>query len=282
MQQWKKTKNLVNFPDFSEKPDIWRGLNEFFTFDVILKKLRLLSLILFASKKISKKWIHVSVRADLLIAGKKILSFFWKKYFLTVFLLLFIFGDILKKLRLLSLILFASKISQKSGSTCPWEPIYWSRKQNFWVFFWKTYFLTVFQWFFIFDVILKKLRLLSLILFASKKSQKSGSTCPWEPIYWSRKKKNLSFFLKKIFFDCFSFVFHFSCYFKKVAPALADTCPENLSKKSKTCNFIADLLIEKKFFFLKNWIFRGFSMVFYFRCSLMSSFQKKIQILTKK
>jgi hypothetical protein len=141
----------------------------------------------------------MSVRADLPITKKKIQFFFEKKYFLTVFHLFLIFDVILKKLRLLSLLLPAPKKSQKSRSTYPSEPIYRSRKKKITVFLKKKYFLTVFHLFFIFDVILKKLRLRSLILLAPEKSQKSRSTCPSEPIYRSQNK-NFSFFLKKNIF----------------------------------------------------------------------------------
>ena len=98
-------------------------------------------------EKISKKSIHMSVRADLPITKKKISVFFWKKIFLTVFQLFFIFDVILKKLRLLSLILPAPKKFQKSRSTCPSESIYRSQKKNFSFFLKKNIFWLFFTCF---------------------------------------------------------------------------------------------------------------------------------------
>ena len=74
------------------------------------------------------------------------------------------------------------------------------------------------------------------------------------------KKKEFQFFLKKLFFDCFSSVFTFG--------------PENLSKKSKTWNFISVLLIETNFFFWKTEFLGGSQGFFIFDIRSWALFKK--------
>jgi len=86
----------------------------------------------------------------------------------------FVYFDVkTKKLYFSSLILLASKKSQKSGSACPSEPIYWTWMMEFLVFNQKTNYLGGFEPFFHFDVKTKKLYFSSLIWPASKFFPKS-------------------------------------------------------------------------------------------------------------
>jgi len=122
--------------------------------------------------------------------------FFWKVHFSKVFDWLFHFNNFTRKLYFFSLIFLASKKSQKSGSTCPWELIYWTCIMEFLVLNQKSNCWRGFEPFFHFDVKTKKLYFFSLILLASKKSQKNGSTCPWELIYWTWIMEFLVFYQK--------------------------------------------------------------------------------------
>jgi len=115
-----------------------------------------------------------------------------------------------------SLILFASKKSQKSGSTCPWEPIYWIWIMEFLVFNQKTDRWRGFEPFFHFDVKTKKLYFFSLIFFGLKIFQKSRSTCPSDPIYWSCVMEFLVFNQKTNCLRGFESFFHFDVKTKKL------------------------------------------------------------------
>ena len=100
-------------------------------------------------KKISKKWIHMSVRADLLNMNNGISGFLSENEWLERFWAVFPFWCKSKKLYFFSLILLDSKTSQKSRSTCPWEPIYWLCTIEFHFFFWKSGFTRGLEPFFI-------------------------------------------------------------------------------------------------------------------------------------
>ena len=144
------------------------------------------------------------------------------------------------------------------------------KSRSFSRFQWKTRYLKGFKRVFHFWCNFEKVAPALADTFCLKKNLKKVDPRVRESRFTDRRKKNFEFFLKKIFFDCFSFVIHFWWYFKKVALALADTfCVKNISKKWIHVSVRADLLIaETKFlsFFLKNLFFDSFPMVFHFWC----------------
>ena len=90
------------------------------------------------------------------------------------------------------------------------------QKKNFFLNFQKCDFSEGFEGFFLFDVKTKTLYFSSLICFASKKSQKSGSTCPWEPIYWTWIMEFLVFNQKTNCLGGFEPFFHFDVKTKRL------------------------------------------------------------------
>ena len=80
----------------------------------------------------------------------------------------------------------------------------------------KTNCLRGFEPFFNLDVKTKKPYFFSLIFLTSKKFQKSGSTCPWESIYWACVMEFLVFNQTTDSLRGFEPVFHFDVKTKKL------------------------------------------------------------------
>ena len=65
----------MEFLVFNQKTDSWRGFEPFFHFDVKTKKAVFFLADIFCLINISKKWIHMSVRTNLLSMDNEISGF---------------------------------------------------------------------------------------------------------------------------------------------------------------------------------------------------------------